>query len=72
MQLHTSLAKLFAKQRSRMVRYEFINGLPGFLTVEPDGVLQSTALAIEDDKIVSVYVVRNPDKLRHFGEPSIQ
>jgi RNA polymerase sigma-70 factor, ECF subfamily len=28
--------------------------------------LQTTALEIEDGKIVAIYVVRNPDKLRHL------
>lgn len=43
-----------------------IDGLPGFVSVEPDGVLQSTALDIIDGRIIAVYVVRNPDKLRHL------
>jgi RNA polymerase sigma-70 factor, ECF subfamily len=41
-----------------------INGLPGFVTREADGELQTTALEIEDGKIAAIYVVRNPDKLR--------
>jgi RNA polymerase sigma-70 factor, ECF subfamily len=40
--------------------------LPGFVSVEQDGV-QTTALDIEDDQIVAIYVTRNPDKLRHLG-----
>jgi len=28
--------------------------------------LQTTALDIEGDKIVAIYVMRNPDKLRHL------
>ena len=67
MQLHASLARIFAEKMSRLVRYGLINGLPGFVTVEQDGDLQTTALQIEDDKIVAVYVMRNPDKLRHLG-----
>jgi RNA polymerase sigma-70 factor, ECF subfamily len=67
MQLHASLARIFAEKMSRLVRYGLINGLPGFVTVEHDGNLQTTALQIEDDKIVAVYVMRNPDKLRHLG-----
>jgi RNA polymerase sigma-70 factor (ECF subfamily) len=50
------------------VRYGFINGLPGFITVEPGDILQTTALEIEDDRVVAVYVVRNPDKLRHMAD----
>src|SRR5882672_70375 len=66
-QLHASLARLFAQKMSRIVRYGFINGLPGFVTIEPDDTLQTTALQIEDDKIVAIYVMRNPDKLQHLG-----
>jgi RNA polymerase sigma-70 factor, ECF subfamily len=66
--LHASLARLFARHPSRIVRQGSVNGLPGFVTIEQDGVLQTTALAIGDDgKIVAVYVTRNPEKLRHLG-----
>jgi RNA polymerase sigma-70 factor, ECF subfamily len=44
----------------------FVNGLPGFVTLEADGELQTTALEIEDGNIAAIYVVRNPDKLRHL------
>ena len=67
MRLHEWLAQVFAENKSRVVRYGFINGLPGFVTVEPGEVLQTTALQIEDGKIVGIYVVRNPDKVRHLG-----
>ena len=50
---------------SKLVRYTFINGLPGFVTEEPDG-LQTTALLIDEGRIKAVYVMRNPDKLRHL------
>jgi len=49
-----------------VVRYAYINGLPGFVTREPDGMLQTTALLIENDKVTAVYVMRNPDKLQHL------
>ncbi|MEN2712323.1 sigma-70 family RNA polymerase sigma factor [Sphingomonas sp. NPDC092331] len=65
--LHSSLARFFAKEMSRVVRYGMINGLPGFVTIEPGGVLQTTALAIEEGRIVGIYVMRNPDKLGHLG-----
>jgi RNA polymerase sigma-70 factor, ECF subfamily len=67
MKLQASLARFFAKDMSRVVRYGFINGLPGFVTMESGGVLQTTALAIEGDRIVGIYVIRNPDKLRHLA-----
>jgi RNA polymerase sigma-70 factor (ECF subfamily) len=65
MRLHAKLARLFARDMSRLLRYGFINGLPGFVTMEGGETLQTTALAVEDDRIVGVYIVRNPDKLRH-------
>jgi RNA polymerase sigma-70 factor (ECF subfamily) len=51
---------------SKLIRTGFINGLPGFLTLEADGELQTTALEIENGKIAAIYVMRNPDKLRHL------
>jgi RNA polymerase sigma-70 factor, ECF subfamily len=46
--------------QSRLVRYGFINGLPGFITVERGGILQTTALEIEPGAVVAIYIVRNP------------
>jgi len=68
MKLHTGLARHFAADMSQLVRYGFVNGLPGFVTREKDGVLQTTALEIADGAIVAIYVVRNPDKLRHLAD----
>lgn len=68
-QVHATLAPIFARHKSQLVRYGLINGLPGFVTIEQDGILQTTALQIEDGKIAAIYVTRNPDKLRHLGEP---
>jgi RNA polymerase sigma-70 factor, ECF subfamily len=65
-QFHASLARIFAEKMSRIVRYGSINGLPGFVTIEADDTLQTTALQIDDGRIVAVYVTRNPDKLRHL------
>ncbi|WP_179403434.1 sigma-70 family RNA polymerase sigma factor [Burkholderia guangdongensis] len=66
MKVHEYLADLFRRNGSTLVRAGFVNGLPGFVTLEADGELQTTALEIEDGKIVGIYVVRNPDKLRHL------
>lgn len=54
---------------SALIATRSIDGLPGFVTQERDG-LQTTALAIEDGRIVAIYVVRNPDKLRHLRLPT--
>jgi len=66
MQAHMGLARIFAKDPSQMLRYGLINGLPGFVTREADNELQTTALQIEAGKIVAIYVMRNPDKLRRI------
>lgn len=60
------LASLFEKHPSTLIRFGFVNGLPGFITRESDGELQTTALAIEEGRIAAIYVMRNPDKLRHL------
>lgn len=66
MKVQAQLAKIFSASPSVLIRVGFINGLPGFVTQEADGEFSTTALNIEDGKIVGVYVVRNPDKLRHL------
>jgi RNA polymerase sigma-70 factor (ECF subfamily) len=66
MKVHQSLADHFAKNGSKLVRVCFVNGLPGFISREADGELQTTALEIEDGKVTAIYVVRNPDKLKHL------
>ncbi len=65
MKLHESLAGLFAKLGSKLVRTGMINGLPGFVSLEADGI-QTTALEIEDGKVVAIYIMRNPEKLKHL------
>jgi RNA polymerase sigma-70 factor, ECF subfamily len=68
MQLFARFAAVFAASKSRLVQYGFINGLPGFVTIEGGDILQTTALHIEDGRVVAVYVMRNPDKLRHLTD----
>jgi RNA polymerase sigma-70 factor (ECF subfamily) len=43
-----------------------INALPGFVVRVDDG-LQTIAFEIAGDRIAAIYVVRNPDKLRHLS-----
>ena len=66
MKLHQYLADWFRNHESKLVRAGFVNGLPGFITLEADGEVQTTALEIEGGKIAAIYVVRNPDKLQHL------
>ena len=67
MRVHEALAVVFRKQGSTLVRTAFINGLPGFVTREADGELQTTALEVADGKVAAIYVMRNPEKLRHLN-----
>jgi RNA polymerase sigma-70 factor (ECF subfamily) len=68
MRVYAAFASVYAASRSRLVRYGFINGLPGFITVERGDILQTTALQIENGRVIGIYVVRNPDKLRHMAD----
>ena len=65
MKFHAALAEFFARNGSRFLRFAVINGLPGFVTMEAGDTLQTTALDIRDGRIFGIYVMRNPDKLRH-------
>jgi len=47
-----------------------IDGLAGFISVGRDGVAQTTALSIENERIVAIYMVRNPDKLQRLRLPA--
>jgi RNA polymerase sigma-70 factor (ECF subfamily) len=47
-----------------------INGNPGFVLRGEDGSLETLALEVSDGRIVAMYGVRNPDKLRHLARIS--
>ena len=49
------------------VRFDTINGLPGLIVSGPNGLVQTNAFEIEGDVVKTLYVVRNPDKLRHLA-----
>ena len=48
------------------LRFAIINDLPGLIIDGPDGPVQTAAFEIESGAIRALYVVRNPDKLRHL------
>jgi RNA polymerase sigma-70 factor (ECF subfamily) len=48
-------------------RLASINGLPGVIVEGPEGPAQTAAFEIDGGEIRAIYVVRNPDKLRHLG-----
>jgi RNA polymerase sigma-70 factor, ECF subfamily len=51
-------------------RLTTVNGLPGVIIYTPEGPVQTMAFEIEGDAIRALYVVRNPDKLRHLPAPN--
>ncbi len=48
-------------------RFAMINGLPGIIVDAPEGPVQTAAFEIEGGAIRALYVVRNPEKLRHLA-----
>jgi RNA polymerase sigma-70 factor, ECF subfamily len=48
------------------VRFATVNGLPGVIVDAPEGPVQTAAFEIDGEVIRALYVVRNPDKLRHL------
>lgn len=64
------VARLFAilglkKGPPREVRAARINGQPGIVMVDARGLTQTLAFEFEDGLISALYLIRNPDKLRH-------
>jgi len=50
---------------SMQVRPATLNGLAGFVLREEDGAIDTLAFEHDGSRIVAIYVVRNPEKLRH-------
>jgi RNA polymerase sigma-70 factor (ECF subfamily) len=48
------------------VRFDIINGLPGLIVAGARGLVQTNAFEIEGERVKAIYVVRNPDKLKHL------
>jgi RNA polymerase sigma-70 factor (ECF subfamily) len=49
-----------------ILRFDTINGLPGLILNGPGGLVQTTAFDIEGQVVKAIYIVRNPDKLKHL------
>jgi RNA polymerase sigma-70 factor, ECF subfamily len=49
------------------MRFALVNGLPGVVVDSSEGPMQTTAFEIEGELIKALYVVRNPEKLRHLA-----
>jgi RNA polymerase sigma-70 factor (ECF subfamily) len=68
LRLFAGLHRKFKAEPPVFVQSIWIDGLPGYVSLERDGVLQTTALAIEDGRITGVYITRNPDKLGQLAK----
>jgi RNA polymerase sigma-70 factor (ECF subfamily) len=55
-----------AVQPPQLLRTVTVDGLPGYVSLDQWGTLQTTALDIRDGRIVAIYIVKNPDKLRQI------
>lgn len=62
------LARKSTSPNPRWASPVIVNGLPGWLTIEKDGLPQVLTLDVANGRIQAVYVVRNPDKLRHLSD----
>jgi RNA polymerase sigma-70 factor, ECF subfamily len=66
----TKAARMFARLATKksvtppVIYRGLINGSPGFVTMEPDGLPQATVLDLVEHRITAVYVIRNPEKLQ--------
>ena len=49
------------------LRFATINGLPGLIVYGSEGLVQTGAFEIDGDVVRALYIVRNPDKLRHLA-----
>ena len=65
---YAGLLRKYGSLGTRWQQRTRINGMPGVLSVERDGLPQATALGIDDGRITGIYVIRNPAKLRHLHD----
>jgi RNA polymerase sigma-70 factor (ECF subfamily) len=52
-----------ARRPPQAGRLADVNGSPGLLLRDADGILTVVALTIDHDQITAIDVIRNPDKL---------
>ncbi|MEE7489525.1 sigma-70 family RNA polymerase sigma factor [Methylobacterium oryzae] len=67
LRLYAGVRRKGGNGRAALVAFAWIDGLPGYVSRERGGLLQTTALAIENGRIGANYITRNPDKLRHVA-----
>lgn len=68
LRLYAGLRRKFTDDDLEILRPVTVDGLPGYVTRERGLILQTTAFAIEDGRIVGIFITRNPDKLGHVRD----
>jgi RNA polymerase sigma-70 factor (ECF subfamily) len=58
-----------ARRPPQSLRMATVNGAPGLVMRDADGVLTVIAFTIDADRITALDVMRNPDKLAGVPEP---
>jgi RNA polymerase sigma-70 factor (ECF subfamily) len=58
-------AKKFGS-KTQVLRHVIINNLPGTISCDQGRILRVLCFGIRDNRICSIYVIANPDKLRHL------
>jgi RNA polymerase sigma-70 factor, ECF subfamily len=64
--LFAGLARKFGGEIPLVLHLGTINAAPGFATLEADGLPQTVSLELEEGLIKRIFVMRNPEKLRHL------
>ena len=67
LRVYAGLHRKYGHEGSEMVRPLWIDGLPGYVSLERGRILQTTALNIAQGRIVEVFITRNPDKLARIA-----
>lgn len=63
LRLFGGLHRKLVSKPAVLVQPVWVDGLPGYVSLGRDGRPQTTALAIENGRIIGIYITRNPDKL---------
>lgn len=67
LRLYAGLHRKYGHEGSEMIRPVWIDGLPGYVSLERGRILQTTALTIVQGQITEVFITRNPDKLARIA-----
>jgi RNA polymerase sigma-70 factor (ECF subfamily) len=66
LKIFTGAARKRPMPRPDQIERAQINGMPGFIIRTAESI-ETIALEIEGDRLVALYIVANPDKLKHLA-----